>query len=94
MVDAAYYRRQAATCRAVAPRFKGAARLIELAEYFDRRAAMFELPSEASSACNAYDRPRMEGQGRGGTQPARHSMGGSDDDTGAYSFVAEGRRRT
>lgn len=49
MVDAAYYRRQAATCREVAGRFRWPERLLDLAAYFDRRAAQSEEWSEASA---------------------------------------------
>jgi hypothetical protein len=38
VVDAAYYRRQAATCRTVAQRFRRPEHLLELAAYFDRQA--------------------------------------------------------
>ncbi len=42
MVDGAYYRRQAMTCRAVASRFRRPQRLLELADHFEQRALALE----------------------------------------------------
>jgi hypothetical protein len=49
MIDAAYYRRQAATCRIVAREFRDALPLLDLADYFERLAAQVDVPDRASN---------------------------------------------
>jgi hypothetical protein len=44
MIDAAYYRRQAATCRAMVDGFRRSSPLLDLAEYFDRLAEEIDTP--------------------------------------------------
>jgi hypothetical protein len=49
MIDAAYYRRQAATCRTVAGEFRDALPLLDLADYFERLAEQVEVPDDGGS---------------------------------------------
>ena len=49
MIDAAYYRRQAATCRSVAAEFRQPGPLLDLAHYFERLAAQADAPAAASA---------------------------------------------
>jgi hypothetical protein len=51
MVDAAYYRRQAATCRELANNSTRTERcFLDLADHFDRRAAVLEAKSTGNKA--------------------------------------------
>jgi hypothetical protein len=60
MIDAAYYRRQAATCRAMVDEFRQSSPLLDLAEYFERLATEFDSPAVESR----YRRPGEAGSGR------------------------------
>jgi hypothetical protein len=60
MIDAAYYRRQAATCRAMVDGFRHSSPLLDLAEYFERLAKEIDAPSEEGR----YRRPGEVGGGR------------------------------
>ncbi len=63
MIDAAYFRRQAATCRAVADDFRQPGPLLDLADYFERLADEFDAP-----ATEDYHR-RPGDAGNGGWHP-------------------------
>ncbi len=60
MIDAAYYRRQAATCRAMVDGFRRSGPLLDLAEYFERLAEEIDAPKPEGR----YRRPGEIGSAR------------------------------